>query len=100
MAYILYLLLSYFFIGLRGIYRNHLYRKYLEIVENDREFILLDSHNRIKAMSNDILSSFKEVNKKSVWEEFFFFSLMKFIVLMLLIAFKLVIMIYIKPSLI
>ncbi len=67
------LALSYFFIGLRGIYRNHLYRKYLEIVENDREFILLDSHNRIKAMSNDILSSFKEVNKRVYGKNFFLF---------------------------
>lgn len=74
-SYGLYIILaiSYFFIGLRGIYRNHLYRKYLDIVENDREFVLLDSRNRIKAASMNLEESLTKINKKIYGKNFFTF---------------------------
>lgn len=74
-SYGLYFILaaSYFFIGLRGIYRNHLYRKYLEIVENDHEFILLDANNKIRGLSSNLEKSFLNINKKVYGKSFFLF---------------------------
>lgn len=74
-SYGLYILLagSYFFVGIRGIYRNHLYRKYLDIIENEREFVLLDNHNRIRAISKELESNLKQYYKKIYGKNFFLF---------------------------
>lgn len=62
--------LSYYLLGSKNLMRNYLYKKYLEIVENDKEFVLLDKYDKIKASSEKLEDENKE-EVKIIGKNFF-----------------------------
>lgn len=63
---------SYYRLGSKNVIRNHLYKKYLEIIENDKEFVLIDKHGKIKAISKNIENQLDD-GVKIIGKNFFSF---------------------------